>query len=384
MANNAVSELNTGLNGVQLDAGDLPAFKAHHEAKHKLLREYVKAWLPKLGYSYDKIAICDCFASAGRYGAGQQGSPLYLLRAYAGWEPKRPIRKPPHFIFIESNRRFAEHLQWEVDQIDCRGATVDVILGRYEDVFPQAIDYLASAYRQPVPTFAFIDPLGWKDNPFGLISRYRERLGEKAEVLAYVPASFMARFAEQDFVRPSLEKLFGGSSFQDATKDESSKLPAAERLAEAYRERLEKEFGRATRFRINPVRRNEYFLLFGTSSPRGLSVMKKAMWKVDPVGGETYEQDAKAAVGHGQLFDLSAISSLPEEESLPRLLRRHFESREFSIEEAEDFTLNQTRYVESQLRRWGLNPLLDAGHLVVTNGTPRRGHYPQGTGMQFV
>lgn len=376
--------LSSGLNGERLDAEKLPAFKAHHEAKHKLLREYVKVWLPKLGYSYNKVAIIDGFASAGRYREGQQGSPLYLLHAYAGWQPKRAIKSPPHFIFIESNRKFAEHLQWEVDQIDCRGATVDVIHGTYEEKFPAAVTQIASVYPQPVPTFSFIDPLGWKDNPFALISEYRKRLGDKAEALVYVPASFMARFAEQDFVRPSLEKLYGGQSFEQGSGGDCSQLQAAERLAEAYRRRLAEEFGRATRFRIDPVRRNEYYLLFGTGSPKGLSEMKKAMWKVDPVGGEAYEQDAKAAVGHGQLFDLSTVTTLPAEESLPRLLRSHFGDREFSIEEAEAYTLDQTRYVESQLRRWALSPLREAGKLTVTNGMPRKGQFPAGTKMRFV
>jgi three-Cys-motif partner protein len=264
-----VSGLSSGLTGRRLDADKLPAFKAHHEAKHKLLREYVKVWLPKLGYSYDKVVIIDGFASAGRYREGQQGSPLYLLHSYAGWKPSRPIKNPPHFIFIESNRKFAEHLQWEVDQIDCRGATVDVICGSYEEEFPPAVEHIASAYHQPVPTFSFIDPLGWKNNPFTLISEYRSRLGNKAEVLVYVPASFMARFAEQDFVQPSLERLFGGRSFEQAGSDDGAQLQAAERLAEEYRLRLAEEFGRATRFRIDPVRRNEYYLLFGTGSPKG-------------------------------------------------------------------------------------------------------------------
>lgn len=379
-----MSGLSSGLTGRQLSAGELPSFKAHHEAKHKLLREYVKVWLPKLGYSYKKIAIIDGFASAGRYKEGQQGSPLFLLHAYAGWEPSRPIKSPPHFVFIESKRKFAEHLQWEVDQIDCRGATVDVVHGSYEEKFPSAVAHLASAYRQPVPTFSFIDPLGWKDNPFTLISDYRKQLGDKAEALVYVPASFMARFAEQDFVKASLERLYGGSSFEQAREDDGSHLQAAERLAEAYRQRLSGEFGRATRFRIDPVRRNEYYLLFGTGSPKGLSEMKKAMWKVDPVGGEAYEQDAKAAIGHGQLFDPSTVISLPAEESLPRLLRSHFGDREFSIEEAEAFTLDQTRYVETQLRRWALTPLRDAGQLTITNGTPPKRQFPSGTRMRFV
>lgn len=384
-----MTSLSSNLDAQALPTERLPAFKAHHDAKHSLLREYMHVWLPKLGYTYKQIAIVDGFASAGRYREGNPGSPLVMLQAYAGWKDFQYFKSPPHFVFIESNESFAKHLQHEVDSIsDLRGATVDVIHGRYEDQFPAVIEYLATTYAQPIPTFAFVDPLGWKDNPFNLIQSYRKRLGEKAEALIYVPAAFMARFAEQDFVQASLGRLYGGPSFTEAQEsgDEAIQFRASESLAEAYRERLKTEFDWVTRFRIDPVRRNEYYLLFGTGHMAGLRAMKSAMWKVDPVGGQAYEQSAKAAAGQDQLFSFAEVESLPSEEALPTLLRGSFGDDVFSVEEAAEFVLTQTRYLDSpHLRRLALKPLEDAGHLELINPSPtrRKSQFPPGTRMRI-
>jgi three-Cys-motif partner protein len=385
-----MSDLDSGIEPMALAKERLPEFAAHHGAKHRLLREYIQVWLPKLGYSYPQIAIVDCFASAGRYRSGETGSPLTMLNAYCGWNPSKRLQRPPHFVFIEKRREFAQHLRSEIGQLsDLRGAEVDVLHGRYEDAFPKVIDLLATKYRQPVPTFAFVDPKGWAENPFELIASFRDRIGEKAEALIYLPARFMARFAKEDFVRQSLEKLYGGPSLEEAIEkdDERGALSAAERLAEAYRQRLKADhFEWATRFRINPVRRNEYYLLFGSGDINGLREMKRAMWHVDPVGGQAYEQDALAAVGHRQLFSTAGVGALPSEERLIALLRAHFGQQKFRIEAAEEFTLTQTRYLDKpHLRRWALIPLQDAGELeILSGGRGRRGQFPPGTEMRIV
>ena len=123
--------LDSGLKAVHLPVAELPPFKAHHEAKHKLLREYIQVWLPKLGYTYNRVAIVDCFASAGRYQRGQPGSPLYLLNAYVGMDPgRKPLKNPPHFILIESKLRFARHLRAEVDVIGGHSPAAEGRIGR--------------------------------------------------------------------------------------------------------------------------------------------------------------------------------------------------------------------------------------------------------------
>jgi hypothetical protein len=145
------------------------------------------------------------------------------------------------------------------------------------------------------------------------------------------------------------------------------------------------EFDWVTRFNVDPLRRNDYYLFFGTDSLSGLRAMKRAQWKVDPVGGRAYEQSAARASGQGELFPLEQVAELPLEESLPVLLHRHFGTQSFTIEQAELYTLTQTRYLdEGHLRKLALIPLQEAGQLEVVNSTRRRPtEFPKRTVLRF-
>ena len=62
-----MSNLDSGLAEQRLSSALLPPYAAHHRAKHELLRRYMDVWMPKLGFTYDQVALVDGFASAGRY-----------------------------------------------------------------------------------------------------------------------------------------------------------------------------------------------------------------------------------------------------------------------------------------------------------------------------
>lgn len=171
--------LSTGLVPAQLRREELPSYDEHHKAKHRILEEYMKVWMAKLARTYPRVAVVDGFASAGRYRDGRVGSPIIFMRAFLDHTARTTFRAPPHFVFIEERRDFAQHLQWEIDQQeDLRGARVDVIRGTYAEAFPRAVDWLTRRYGEaPLPTFAFVDPLGYENTPWTLLRDYRRRLG---------------------------------------------------------------------------------------------------------------------------------------------------------------------------------------------------------------
>ena len=297
-------ELPQGVEGKRLDLEQLPPWSPHHAAKHALLREYINAWFPKLGFTYRQTVVIDAFASAGRYGGKQPGSPMVLLQAYTGRKDQQRFKAPPHFIFIESELRFAQHLRAEVDAIgDLRGARVDVLHGTYEELFPQVVAYLQFRYGQPLPVFAFVDPRGYSETPFALLRDYRRRLGEKAEAMVYLPVNFMARFVMTDLTQNALERCFGGADAVERVRanPEYADLAAGDRIAAEYQSLMRNEFGLVTQFTIDPIHHNEYHLFFGTGELDGVRVMKKAYWDVDPVGGAGYVQDPSEASGQGSL-----------------------------------------------------------------------------------
>jgi len=384
-----MSELDVGLQAARLPAEKLPDYSAHHRAKHELLRRYMDVWLPKLGFTYDQVALVDGFASAGRYRDDRRGSPLIMLDAYVGRsaDDRAHFKAPPHFVFIESKKSFAQHLKAEVDSYPTlHGATVDVVHGTYEEHFPRVVEYLATAYRQPVPTFAFVDPRGYKDNPFSHIANFKRRMPDKSEVMVYLPAAFMARFVATGITAAALTKLYGGPTWEEAAEmDDPTRQAAGEKLAGLFGDRLSEHFDWVTSFNVEPERRNDYYLLFGTGHKDGLREMKRGMWAVDKAAGVGFKQ-AKSLPNQPQLFSDDTATVAPDTSILGGLLRAEFGRRVFTIQEAEDFTLCRTKYLDSpHLRSWALRPLEDAGELIVVECKPgrRKGDYPAGTTMRF-
>lgn len=139
-----------------------------------------------------------------------------------------------------------------------------------------------------------------------------------------------------------------------------------------------------TSFNVEPERHNDYYLLFGTDHKDGLREMKRGMWSVDSHAGAGFKQ-AKTLPNQAQLFGDDSGSLPPDTTILGGLLRAEFGTRDFAIEEAEDFTLCRTKYLDTpHLRRWALRPLENAGELeVVESSRRRKGDYPTGTKMRF-
>ena len=346
-------------------------------------------WLPKLGFTHGQVALVDGFASAGRYRDERRGSPLIMLDAYVGRSAadRARFKHPPHFVYIEGHKPFARHLKAEVEAYPTlHGATVDVIHGSYEKEFPRVVEHLATFYRQPVPTFAFVDPRGYADNPFSHIETFKRRLPHKSEVMVYLPAAFMARFVATGITAAALSKLYGGPTWEQAAKmDEPSRRLAGEKLAKLFGDRLSEHFDWVTSFNVEPERHNDYYLLFGTGHKDGLREMKRGMWAVDSHAGEGYKQ-AKTRPGNMQLFGDDLVNVPPDTTILGGLLRAEFVRRVFTIQEAEDFTLCRTKYLDTpHLRSWALRPLEAPGDLVVVESKPgrRKGDYPPGTTMRF-
>ena len=378
--------LSTPLVPQQLPRDRLPEYDEHHKAKHRLLHEYMKVWLAKLAQTYSQVAIVDGFASAGRYQDGRTGSPLVFVDAYLTHAARERFRAPPHFVFIEAERSFAQHLRWELDAIpDLGGARVDVIHAEYEGAFPRAVEWLQRAYGGALPTFAFVDPLGYEKTPFALLSDYRARLGRTAESMVYVPIDFMARFVGTTITEQALDRLFGSRAAWEQVRDQAQPGAEASRLlAEAYAAVLRGEYDLVSRFAVDPASRNRYYLFFGTDHLDGLKAMKAAYWKVDPEDGRGYRQDLRAASGQVGLFEPADEAPKEPEEDLGVLMRTHFGSEEFSIEDAELFALTKTGYRETHVRSLVLLPALDCDELVITHtSAKRRRAFPGGTRMRF-
>jgi hypothetical protein len=127
----------------------------------------------------------------------------------------------------------------------------------------------------------------------------------------------------------------------------------------------------------------EYVLFFGTNSRKGLSEMKQAMWKADPLSGQVFSDRTDA----GQMVLLQPSDDM----GLRFLLQKRFRRRGLiTIEAIEDFVLEDTPYSESMhLKKRTLAPMEgESPPLIRVHRPPgkqnRRGSYPAGTTVEFI
>src|SRR5437868_6759366 len=76
----------------QMNSKPLDEAEAHTLAKHRILQEYLKGWLPILGQGQkNRLLYFDGFAGCGELTEGHPGSPIVAiptaLQAYAGQMP---------------------------------------------------------------------------------------------------------------------------------------------------------------------------------------------------------------------------------------------------------------------------------------------------------
>jgi three-Cys-motif partner protein len=352
----------------------------HTKGKHMVLRSYLDAWLPIMsaGARYrsaagrGQLVLVDGFAGPGRYSGGEDGSPLIMLKAFLEHTQRQLITADLVYLFIEERRDRIEYLRSEVGQLTVPDQ-VQVLCeeGRFEDVFTGLIDGIESRGAQLAPTFAFIDPFGYTGNPMDLAGRFLAF--QRCEALVYMPLPFVNRFVEREGQEPALTALFGSKRWRDALKHQG---PArVQVLHELFQEQL--RFGSSDRlvrsFEIPTAKGNGYRLYFTTGNEKGLEKMKEAMWRADPLGGQSYRDTTDELV----LFE-------PEPDTTPLLnaLKAHFATRAFTIEEAERYTLLSTAYLPgAHLKRRTLAPAERAGELESQSPRKRRATYPQGTRM---
>lgn len=355
----------------------------HTRGKHIILRRYLDAWLPIMSSlarrrampGAGKLVLVDGFAGPGRYATGEDGSPLIMLKALIEHTRQDLITAQLVYIFIEERIDRAEHLRQEIVAMQLpEQVTVQVVHGKFEDVFTDLLDDVESRGGQLAPTFAFIDPFGYTDAPMHLAGRFLAF--RRCEALVYMPLPFVNRFVAMPEQREAMTALLGSDRWQEALK-----LRGKERiefLHQLFQEQL--RFGASDRlvrsFEIPTRDGNGYRLYFTTGNETGLEKMKEAMWKADPLGGMRYVDTTDELV----LFEPE-----PDTSSLLRALRLHFGSEPFSIRDAELYTLLNTPFLpRAHLKRRTLAIAEKAGSLEVLSERARRGTFPAGTRMRFV
>lgn len=206
---------------------------------------------------------------------------------------------------------------------------VNVAEGRFDQYLDGILSGLESVKRAIAPTFAFIDPFGFSGVPMRLIERLAKN--PRGEVLISFIESLNRFASHQPTVETHLDELYGTRAWRTIASDPD---PGRRRrgLIDLYRRQLiAAGFPLVSNFEmLDKGNRTEYFLYFGTTSPKGLSAMKRAMWKADPAGGT-------ACSDHIALNpQLSLVPATAPVQSLRDVLVQRFKGQRVPIATIED------------------------------------------------
>lgn len=347
----------------------------HTAAKHALLKRYLEAWFPILASWNEKVFLIDGFAGPGRYEGGEPGSPAIAVAAAA--KSERLLKgSRVLFLFNESNaKRHAELVQWAEDSESTTPDNFDVYVENKE--FADLAEQIVSdrGDRRLVPTFAFVDPFGWKGLPMQLISDLVR--DKRSELFILFSFNSVNRFITHpdDKITNHFDELFGTTEYLDAVG-----LQPADRkefLASLYEEQLRKvgRFEHVSRFEmIESSGRTSYFLYHCTRSLKGLEVMRSAMWKIDPLRGCQFS-DVVAGLDPLDLGPLTV--------DLDERLRNAFYGQTVSMNTLKRFVLTETELPLEKLKKDTLKPMQQAGLIEVLD-QKRRFTFPDYVSVSFV
>jgi three-Cys-motif partner protein len=349
----------------------------HSKAKHLILRRHLDAWLPIMTRSFLKLLYIDGFAGPGVYEGGEQGSPIIALRAAIF---NRALKtKPPScelgFLFIEERTDRVERLKEEIQKLtDAEPLPAwvkhHVAAGEFETIVTSRFDHWSLRGRRPM--FVFIDPFGYSGLPMSLIRRIAAVPHSECLItFTYKSINRWAIHGDPQRER-HLDALYGSASWRDCRSDEAA-------MVDLYRRQLLAEGG----FKYNCTFKmkdrlgvTEYFLAFGTNDPKGLTVMKAAMWKADPHMGRVFSD----ADDPDQLF-----LDLPLD-PLRHLLQQEFRGKDWvSMNSVVEF-VRHTHYSEDKhLYRDTLMPMERGGAVEVDRPQgSRKGAFKDVRRVRFV
>lgn len=343
----------------------------HTRAKHEILRRYLDAWFPILSSGgFPKVLYVDGFAGPGIYSGGEIGSPIIALQAAR--DQLRQITAEIDFLFIEKSEARARVLKEQVEKIRVtlpKHFRAKVENEEFEAAFsPVLASYRARKQRLP-PTFAFIDPFGWTGVPFEIVAQIMRY--PSCEVLVTFMYEEINRFVGIPEQEANFDKLFGCAEWRDGINlTGSGKRDRF--LHDLYLKQLREEasvrYVRSFQMR-NKTDRVDYYLFYGTNNLTGLSRMKDAMWRVDPLGEFSFSD----ATDENQII---LFGDEPRFEILRQQIAACFAGRETTVKQVEEHVLAQTAFLKSHYKRQVLKPMEAEGVLEVICAPSKR---PAGT-----
>lgn len=254
------------------------------KAKLEILSKYLGAWFGILAnQGYEHVFYIDGFCGPGEYLGGEEGSPIVATRHANCIAQKNPNFKAT-LIFVDKDPRAIKHLN-TLKEINNQHSNIKIISkeGEFSDEVGNIIKALQKNPRSP--TFSFIDPFGFGQSPIKTLMLLMHN--DSSEIFVNFWCGFMNRFKEHEDedVTEKIKNMVG-------EKELSHIINAADSinaLCIAFEKNLKKIGQYTLKFMMRDeknIRDNAFF--FCGQHPKGFERIKEAMWKVDPVHGNSF------------------------------------------------------------------------------------------------
>ncbi len=240
------------------------------------------------------------------------------------------------------------------------------------------LDDLDSRGKHIVPTFAFVDPFGFKGAPFQTVQRLLS--SPKTEVFVNIMQNYINRFLEHPdaTTRQHIIDLFGTDEVLNVAQHPTNRI---HNLRMLYQKQLLSCASYVRYFEMRDSRNKPiYDLFFASKHPLGHAKMKESFWAVNPSSGFNFSDatDPSQLV----LFKSDVIHEVAA------VLLRSFARKTLPIKEVILFIENETPYTASHAKK-ALRLLEDESHISVrdikTDGTKRINHkYPENAVIEFL
>ncbi len=196
----------------------------HTEAKHRILRRYLQAWLPRLSSRYSALVYIDGFAGPGEYSEGQDGSPIIALKAAKNHRLIDRLSQV-NFIFVEKDPARCNHLMTIIQKMRPnlpQKFKIVTVNQSFHNVMNSLLESIEETGTGLAATFTFIDPFGYTGIPLDVIARLMKY--RSCEVLVTFSCDSINRWMEDPTKNASeFDGLFGTESWRDAKEMESGR-----------------------------------------------------------------------------------------------------------------------------------------------------------------
>lgn len=314
--------------------------KPRTKAKLEIVKTYLSAWFGILALKgYRHVIYIDGFCGPGEYLGGEEGSPVIAARLASATAQKFPGFRAT-LIFIDQDVNALNHLQ-SIDAIKGLHSNIkiDVKQGDYSKELESTMTYLKE--NPTSPTFSFIDPFGFGQSPFEEIRHLMHN--DHSELLINFWVGFMNRFKRHPH-EGVIQKIKGMVGSDNLTPIINAKDPIKE-FCEEFEGNL-KQVGRFTlKFMMRDegnIRDNAFF--FCGKHRRGFEKIKEAMWKVDPVQGNSFSAHSGAkAKSNGQTNLFDTFKARDQIAELGEILLGQFKGRSgLPVKDISNWTIEET------------------------------------------